>query len=156
MSIESLITKDPEFTQKAHHDLESFLYIILYICTFTNGPGSVLSKEVPASTPMRLWFNNTAHPSTTGFLKAGHMLRPDITIFPYFTGYWEDLKPFVLSLIQTCFPQNSGQPNHLTHNGMVTILQEALEAVEEPQRTGSKRSHPPQAGDDRRSKKGKQ
>jgi hypothetical protein len=154
MSIESLITKDPEFTQKARHDLESFLYIILYICTFTNGPGLVLSKEVPTLSPMRSWFNNTAQASATGFLKAGHMLRPDLSIFPYFTGYWEDLKPYVLRLIQICFPENPGQPNHLTHDEMVSILREAFEAVEEPQRTGSKRSHPPE--DDRRSKKGKQ
>jgi len=135
-------------------DLESFLYIILYICTFTNGPNLILSKEVPALTPMRSWFNNTTNPSSIGFLKAGHMLRPDLSIFPYFTGYWEDLKPFALRLIETCFPDNPGQPNHLTHDEMVSILQEAMEAVEEPQKTGSKRSHPP--GDDRQSKKGKQ
>ena len=153
MSIESLITKDPKFTQKACHDLESFLYIILYICTFTNGPGLVLSKDVPASTPLRAWFNNT-HPSATGFLKAGHMLRPDISVLPYFTGYWEDIKPFILQIIDTCFAGNPGQPNHLTHDEMITILQEAFDAVEEPQRTGSKRSH--SSGDDRRFKKGKQ
>jgi len=153
MSIESLITIDPEFTQKARHDLESFLYIILYICTFTNGPGSVLSKEVPASTPLRAWFNKTL-PSATGFLKAGHMLRPDISILPYFTGYWDDIKPFVLEMIQTCFPKNPGQPNHLTHSGMGTILQKAFDTVEEPQRTGSKRSYP--SDDVRSSKKGKQ
>jgi hypothetical protein len=154
MSIESLITIDPNFTQKACHDLESFLYIIIYICTFTSGPGRVLSKEVHPDTPLRQWFNNPRRPSATGFMKAGHMLRPDISIFPYFTGYWEDIKPFLENLIRTCFEENPGKPNHLTHDAMVRILQEALDAVEEPQTTGSKRSHPP--GDDRHSKKGKQ
>jgi hypothetical protein len=153
MSIESLITRDPNFTQKACHDLESFLYIILYICTFTNGPGLVLSKEVPTSAPLRAWFSKN-HPSTTGFLKAGHMLHPDISILPYFTGYWEDIKPFVVKLIQTCFAGNPGQPNHLTYNEMDIILKEALNTVEEPPMTGSKRSHP--SGDDRSFKKGKQ
>ena len=134
MSIESPITKDPGFTQKACHDLESFLYIILYLCTFMNGPGLVLSKEVPNKTPMHSWFNNNAHPSSTSYIKAGHMLCPDLSNFPYFTEYWEDLKPYVLRLIQTCFPENSGQPNHLMHNKMVSILPEALEVVEEPKR----------------------
>jgi hypothetical protein len=153
MSVESLITRDPNFTQKACHDLESFLYIILYICTFTNGPGLVLSKtQVPATAPLRSWFNKT-HPSATGFLKAGHMLRPDISILPFITGYWEDMKPFILDLIQTCFAGNPGQPNHLTHEGMDIILRKALLTVEEPQRTGSKRLH--QSGDVRPYKKGK-
>jgi hypothetical protein len=154
MSIESLITKDPGFTQKARHDLESFLYIILYLCTFTNGPDLVLSKEVPTTTPIRSWFNNNAHPSATGFLKAGHMQRPDLSILPYITRYWQDLKPYVLRLIETCFLENPGQPNHLTHDKMVSILREAFEAVEEPQKTGSKRSLPLE--DVRQSKKGKQ
>lgn len=154
MAIESLITKDPDFTQEPCHDLESFLYIVIYICTFTNGPGLVLSKEVPESAPLREWFTKS-DPSHTGFLKAGHLLRPDITILPYFTGYWEDMKPFVVEMIETCFPENPGQPNHLTHNGMSTILQKAFNTVEEPQRIGSKRSHP---SEDhlRSSKKGKQ
>jgi hypothetical protein len=142
MSIESLITKDPGFTQKACHDLKLFLYIILYLCTFTNGPDLVLSKEVPTLTPMHSWFNNNADPSATSFLKAGHMLCPDLSILPYITRYWEDLKPYVLRLIETCFPENPGQPNHLMHNKMVSILREAFEAAEEPQKTRSKRSLP--------------
>jgi hypothetical protein len=85
------------------------------------------------------WFVNS-HPSATGFLKAGHMLHPDISILPHFTGYWEDMKPFVVELIHTCFANNPGQPNHLTHNEMDTILQKAFTTVEEPQRIGSKRS----------------
>jgi hypothetical protein len=154
MSIESLITRDPNFTQKACHDLESFLYIILYICTFTNGPGLVLSKtQVPATAPLRSWFINT-HPSATGFLKAGHMLRPDISVLPYFTEYWEDMKPFVVEMIQICFAENPGQPNHLTHDGMDIILRKAFDAVEEPQRTGSKRFL--RSGDVRPYKRGKQ
>jgi hypothetical protein len=154
MSIESLITKDPNFTQKACHDLESFLYIILYICTFTNGPGSVISKEVPAEAPLRQWFNNNTHPSTIGFLKAGHMLRPDISVLPYFTGYWEDMKPFVVQMIEACFAGNPGQPNHLMHDRMSNILREGFNIVEEPQRTGSKRSY--SSIDVRPVKKGKQ
>jgi hypothetical protein len=154
MSIESLITRDPEFAQKACHDLESFLYIILYICTFTNGPGLVLAKVSPAI-PLRSWFVKT-HPSAIGFLKAGHMLRPDISILPFFPGYWEDMKPFVEEMIKTCFIENPGQRNHFTHDGMVMILQKAFDTVEEPQMTGSKRFL--QSGDDRLgcAKKGRQ
>ena len=117
MLIESLITKEPNFIQEACHDLESFIYIILYICTFTNEPGIVLSKEVDGSAPLHTWFNKAHHFSTTGYLKAGHMLRPDIAILPYFTGYWEDMKPFVLEMIEICFAGNPGLHNHLTQDG---------------------------------------
>jgi hypothetical protein len=155
MSIESLITKDPNFTQEARHDLESFLYIIIYICTFTNGPNnSILSREVPQSCPLREWFKKTPQASSTGFIKAGHMLRPDIAILPYFTGYWEDMKPFVAKTIESCFLGNPGVPNHLTHDGMCTILKEAFNTVKEPEKIGSKRSYPEAVA--RRSKKGKQ
>ena len=61
MLIESLITKEPNFIQEACHDL-------------------VLSKEVDGSAPLHIWFNKAHHFSTTGYLKAGHMLRPDIAI----------------------------------------------------------------------------
>ena len=155
MSIESLITNDPDFTQQAHHDLESFLYIIIYICTFTNGPNnSILSKEVPDTCPLREWFKKTPQASSTGFIKAGHMCRPDISILPYFTGYWEDMRPFVKDLIMECFLRVPGDPNHLTHDKMCTILRKAFDTVEEPEKIGSKRSYPESSA--RRSKKGRQ
>jgi hypothetical protein len=155
MSIESLITTDPNFTQEACHDLESFLYIIIYICTFTYGPNdSILSNEVPLSCPLREWFKKTPQASSTGFIKAGHMLRPDIAILPYFNGYWEDMKPFVVELIETCFLKNPGASNHLTHDGMCAILKKAFNTVKEPEKIGSKRSYPESSG--RHSKRGKQ
>jgi hypothetical protein len=138
MAIETLITADSNFTQKVQHDLESFLYIILYVCTFMKEPGVVLSKsQVSATVPLRLWFNNI-HPSSIGFLKAGHMLRPDISVMPYFTTYWDDFKPFISEMIHACFLGNPGQPNHLMHDKMIDILQRAFGTIQEPPQTESK------------------
>ena len=39
MAIEALLEPSPDFIHKPRHDLESILYIILYICTFVRGPG---------------------------------------------------------------------------------------------------------------------
>jgi hypothetical protein len=59
MAIEALLSFDQTFVHKPQHDLESILYIILYICTFVRGPGLLLyESEVPRSLPIRTWFNN--------------------------------------------------------------------------------------------------
>jgi hypothetical protein len=154
MAIKTLITADPDFTQNSQHDLESFLYIILYVCTFTREPGVMLSKsQIPPIVPLQMWFNNV-HPLTIGFLKAGHMLRPDISVIPYLTAYWDDFKPFILEMIQECFVGDLGKTNHLTHDKMIDILQRAFGAIQESPQTGSKRSN--EFENDQQNKKGKQ
>ena len=110
------------------------------------------AKALSDGAYLRGWFNNSS-PSVTGFMKAGHLLRPDITVLPYITEYWDDFKPFILKLITACFHGDPGQPNHLTHDEMINILTEAFNTIEEPLETGSKRSN--HGVDDRQNKKGK-
>ena len=57
-------------------------------------------------------------------------------------------------MIEICFAGNPGLHNHLTHDRMGFILGQAFEAVEEPERIGSKWSHASE--DIRQSKKGRQ
>jgi hypothetical protein len=154
MAIKTLITTNQDFTQAIRHDLESFLYIILYVCTFTNEAGVVLSDlQVHEKIPLCSWFTKV-YPSTIGFLKAGHMLHPDISVMPFITAYWEDFKPFISEIITACFEGDPGQPNRLTHDMMIDILQRAFHTVQEPLQTGTKRSS--QFVDERQLKKGKQ
>jgi hypothetical protein len=154
MAIKMLITTNQNFTQTAQHDLKSFLYIILYVCTFTNEVGVILSDlRVHERAPLHSWFTKV-HPSTISFLKAGHMLCPDISVMLFITAYWEDFKPFISEIITACFECDPGQPNHLTHDRMISILQHAFNTVQEPLQTGSKRSN--QFVDERQLKKGKQ
>jgi hypothetical protein len=131
LAIETLITADPKFIQNAHHGLESFLYIILYVCIFMEEPGVMLSmSQVSAVTPLRSWF----HPSLEdlGWLKVGDMLFPDRSVMPYFTTYWDGFKPFVSELINACFPGNPADPNNLTHDKMISIPQRAFDTIQEP------------------------
>ena len=77
MAIETLITINQDFIQTAQYDFEPFLYIILYVCTFTNEADVVLSdSQIHKRAPLHLWFTKV-HPLAISFLKAGYMLHPD-------------------------------------------------------------------------------
>jgi hypothetical protein len=132
MAIEALVTTDEHFGQQSRHDLESFLYVLFYICTFTSGPGIPRPKtEIPADDTMRAWFSDKKL-STIGWIKAGHMCSPQNTIVPYFSEYWRDFAPFAIELSRLCFPGNTTHPNGLTYDSMIMILRKAHDAVEEP------------------------
>lgn len=146
MAIEALITpKNVEFAHLPSHDLESILYVILYICTFTQGPCQSLRLDfdVPESLYMKSWFS-TDSVDVIGFRKVGHMSRPEQTIIPGFTKYWEDFIPYALELIRICFPPeyNTACPNHLTHEKMLVVLEKAYCSVKEPDKISIESSKP--------------
>ena len=135
MAIEALTTgKNDEFAHLLRHDLESILYVILVICTFTKGPNLPrLESETPDTVSMNAWFK-TDTIKVIGFHKLGDMALPECTIIPEFTDYWRDFAPFGLAVIQLCFPYqyNPGCPNQLTYDRMAAILDKAYHAVQEP------------------------
>jgi hypothetical protein len=134
MAIEALIAeKNESFEHLPRHDLESILYVILVICTFTKGPNIPRpDHDTPDTLSMKTWFS-TAPIQTIGLIKTGHMCRPERAIIPGFTEYWEDFGPFALELLQLCFPPDSNRtgPNKLTHKGMLSILNKAIKTVKE-------------------------
>jgi hypothetical protein len=131
MAIEALITENENFTQHPRHDLESILYVIFYICTFTKGPSkSRLIKEVPDTLPLRKWFSDQ-DPKEIGLRKVANMTEPEQMITNHFTNYWADFAPFALQLASTCFPSKPSIANELTHKRMLEILHTAYDQVVE-------------------------
>jgi Fungal protein kinase len=131
MSIEALTTEDQNFTHQPCHDLESILYVIFYICTFTKGPGIPrTTSEVTENLPLRKWFSHE-DPKDIGLRKLAHMSIPDLMITNHFTNYWGDFTPFAQSLASVCFPVRTCDPNRLTHKAMLEILHTAYAQVEE-------------------------
>jgi hypothetical protein len=59
-------------------------------------------------------------------------------ILAEFTPYWEDFKPFARRLLTEFFPVKPADPNQITLERMLTILEEALSAVKEPEPYESK------------------
>lgn len=133
MAIEALLETGPAFIHKPRHDLESILYIILYICTFVRGPGlpSYGLNMAPAFPPLRTWFVNDTI-TEIGYRKLAHLTCYDTAILPNFTPYWSDFAPFVEDLIIACFPVNARLPSQLQYERALRILEEAHNVVEEP------------------------
>ena len=139
MAIEALLAINQTFVHKPQHDLESILYIILYICTFVRGPGlpPALSQHVfdiahCLSPPIRTWFSNDTDIRKMGYLKLAHLECYDIAILPYFAPYWHDFAPFAKDLIIACFPVKARLPNDFQYNQVLQILKAAYDSVEEP------------------------
>ena len=131
MSIEALTTDDEDFCHHPRHDLESILYVIFYICTFTKGPGIPrTTTEVTANLPLRKWFSDE-EPKDIGLRKLAHMSTPESMIINHFTDYWADFTPFAKQLASICFPVKTCLPNRLTHKTMLEILHEAYDQVKE-------------------------
>ena len=130
MAIEALLATNPTFVHKPQHDLESILYIILYICTFIHGPGLSLSRH--DSPPIRNWFCN-AGLREIGYRKLGHLEHYEAQILPYFTHYWCDFAPFVKDLIIACFPVKAHLSNDFQYDQALHILKMAYDSIEEPQ-----------------------
>ncbi len=140
MAIEALLAIN--FVHKPQHDLESILYIILYICTFVHGPGFpdvTVPHHMSRSPPISTWFCN-ADVREIGYLKLAHLQRYDVAILPYFTTYWRDFSPFVKDLIIACFPVNTCLPNDFQYDQALQILKTAYDFVGEPQTSHTSRA----------------
>ncbi len=136
MAIEALLAINQTFVHKSQHDLESILYIILYVCTFVRGPGlppALSQHEFDPSPPIRTWFSNDTDIRKMGYLKLAHLECYDIAILPYFAPYWHDFAPFAKDLIIACFPVKARLPNDFQYNQVLHILKTAYNSVEEPQ-----------------------
>lgn len=129
MAIEALVNIDKPFQNSPCHDLESLLYVILYLCTYTTGPGQ-RRRDSPCSItiPLGHWFRKE-YVKEIGRTKIGHMTTAEDAIIPKFDNYWSDFVPFVRELIKTCFPINPSLPNQFTHANVLAILERAIAAV---------------------------
>ncbi len=133
MAIEALLGINLPFIHKPQHDLESILYIILFICTFVRGPGLLpynLNKH-HLSLLICSWLNNDEI-RDIGYRKLAHLECYNIAILPNFMPYWHDFAPFVKDLINACFPARASLPNELQYEQVLGILEKAYNAVEEP------------------------
>jgi hypothetical protein len=126
MAIEALVNFGKPFKHSACHDLESLLYVIIYLCTYTTGPCEMQKKFPPSMTiSLAHWFRKD-YVKEIGWTKAGHIMMAEDTIIFKFDEYWSVFAPFIQELIETCFPNNPSKPNMLTHATMLAILERAF------------------------------
>lgn len=132
MAIEALLTTNGTFIHKPRHDLESILYIVIFICTYVRGPGLPVYRDSPeASLPIRTWFCDD-NIKAIGSRKLANLQDYDVAILPYFTPYWHDFIPFFKDLIIACFPVSMSLPNEFQYEQVLGILKKAYDTVREP------------------------
>ena len=125
MSIASLLNLPTNFIHSEVDDLESILYTILAVCTYTNGP-AMLCFSIPEeqSIPMNRWFYESSRKELS--------CRKDNTL-SYFSKhiesrlpkYWNDFAPYLKWFIDACWELPTcflDQPNVATHNKFIKIL----------------------------------
>jgi serine/threonine protein kinase len=112
MAIDLMLHRDdPDkfFHHELRHDLESILYVILWICTSMEGPGIERRVVDPRfmDVPLRMWFDKDANLQNLGYLKLGHIIDYERAILSNFTPFWNFLKPFIKQLLTAFFPDTS-------------------------------------------------
>lgn len=117
------------------HDLESIIYVLIWICVLYQHPASL--QGTPRSTQStclsaRTKCNSLQEVQSLASLKAGELLTQ--VPVKQFTGYFEGLKDPVHQLyeaIARCYKLE----NPLTHDTVRLILLDAFFTVQEPQPT---------------------
>jgi hypothetical protein len=133
MAIKALINFSKPFQHKFYHDLESLLYVILYMCTYTTGPATMRKvADVPSAMtfPIGCWFKKE-YVKEIGQSKIGHMVTFEDAIISKFDLYWANFVSFVRNLIQACFLSRPLEPNQFIHANMLAILAVARDVVKE-------------------------
>jgi hypothetical protein len=128
MAIDLLLTKEKTFHRKLRHDLESVLYVILWICTSMDGPGRVRDIST-MDFPLGHWLKK-GRIRDLGYLKVSHVLDADRAIIAHFAPYWSGFKPFARQLLKAFFPIDPIRGcSTVTPEQMISILREAIANV---------------------------
>jgi hypothetical protein len=128
MAIEIMLKSGQSFYHDLRHDLESVLYVIIWVCTHMTGVET--EREDVDNLDVRQWCGD---PSIglrqLGLVKLSHVAAAKVTILLQFAKYWDFMKPFVLVLLSLFFPHGPAEPNEITFDQMHAVLQQAREAI---------------------------
>ena len=113
------------------HDLESFLYVLMWICTSYAGPMSARQPGFdPYQSPMGRWFSGD--PTTVGKLKRDIMFKLEKEFRAFlddtFDPYFDDLKDCVCEIRQAILLTDEGA----THKDVINILEVHTHAQQPP------------------------
>lgn len=134
MAIE-LLMGGKNVTHSPSHDLESLFYVLIFICTNLEGPGTPRSLEsliAFTSLPIASWFvpETSFEGLATDKLGVAHAFEK--RILKYFSPYFSDIKPCVRELFVAMYPNGPQLKSSLTHDRMIEIFTTTLESLPSP------------------------
>jgi hypothetical protein len=142
------------------HDLESVMYLLIFICTHLQGPRNALSDtplyggdgnhEHPS--PLKEWFRIT-NPENLGHMKIGHIIiNFKSQVLHHISPYFNPLKPYISALLTILFPKllldEKATHSPATCRDFINIFKTVFEdkaLIEEAKQSSTilgKRSHP--------------
>jgi hypothetical protein len=127
MAIEIMLMDGKQFRHGLHHDLESVLYVIIWICTHMIGVES--EREDIDGLDIRKWCGLEVGLRDLGFTKLGHIAAAKFSILLQLAPYWGFMLTFIPKLITAFFPDGPAEPNKITPEQMLNILDEAKETI---------------------------
>ena len=107
--------------QAYQHDLESFFYVLLWICTFYTGSGTQKTGLDAHTTPMYQWKEQ----ETT---KEFHMRWFVYMVLPHFTEFFREFTDLAQELYDVMFPGGNlaASQSTVTHKSFIHILEAKL------------------------------
>lgn len=136
-------TADATFRHELRHDLESVLYVLLFLTIFCQGacaltyPNNRVPIDLNSDPVVDDWFIAESTIRRADLIskhqhKSGDVARFREQLLPRVNAYWADFLPFLTQLFELAFvrDKSNGQvhvnsPNQLTIQGMIGILDEA-------------------------------
>ena len=137
--MELLKTKTTEHTEK--HDLESFFYVLLYICTTRAGPRKIWSsaKLSDQDHPFGISVKQTTLWNALAGLRAGWFTDPVYTsthVFKHFHPYFKPIYPMLEKFCNTIFhvlrignDEARSLVPKATHEEVLAVLREAFDKL---------------------------
>ncbi|KAF8954122.1 hypothetical protein BDZ97DRAFT_1928800 [Flammula alnicola] len=130
MALEVLMGLPNGEEQKPRHDLESFFYVLLWICWHYAGPNNAERQNFDIMrTDIETWIAGKT------FVKVGRCKRKDMrsdeeifddSVLSLFAPYFNDLKPCVERLRKKMFTETDEE---IKHQDMIDILEETRKAL---------------------------
>jgi hypothetical protein len=134
MALDLMLHEDADkpFHHELRHDLESILYVILWICTSMGGPGIERRIVDPRfmNLPLHMWFDKDADIRRLGYIKLGQVVDAERAIFRNFPPFWNPLKPFIKELLKAFFPLHPIAGSDITPQIMIDILKKAAQHMD--------------------------
>ena len=115
------------FSHHPRHDLESFFYVLLFICMKYKGPGTKRTNanlEAFQSFGIQDWFTWDSTFKQLADSKVSQMTHFDCAFMTKFNPYFEDLKDCLTSMYNTIFATKNFWENTADHPAVLRILQE--------------------------------
>jgi hypothetical protein len=132
MAIDLMLNRNDDFLHELRHDLESLLYVILWICTSMDGVGVERRQADPhfMDVPLRTWFDKNANIRDLGYRKLAHVVDSERAILDNFPPFWNSFKPFIRQLLSAFFPIHPIAGCPITPKAIISILKKAAAEVD--------------------------